>query len=174
MQSKKVEAAKQESVPTQAGAPKGGVLKIIAIALLALALVSALALFGPGALKSMGKNPASLSASDLPEASDFAPAISDSAVHAALEENGVEGAVIQITQGKTLVSISVPNGADVKKTAFLALGAAGALSPASNVVDVEVFFEGGKKTFSTTAASVHTLLEKSISEEEFEKQVSEN
>ncbi len=170
MQGKKPETAKP------AEAPKAGAWKTIAFAIVALAVlaVAGVVLLWPEALKLPGKSSSSLSADGLPEASDFTPQIDASAIYAALEENGVQGALVEIGAGKTMVSLTVPAGADGRKTAFLAIGAAGALSPASHTVTVEAFEGAGKKTYSTGAANVHALLGKTISEEEFEKRVSES
>ncbi len=185
MQAKKREPEKIAAAETPAaGAKKTIVISVWAVA--AIILLAVLLVVLPQALQLLGK-PAG-SAPELPtaiptvegagggvvEALAFAPKISDSAIYAALEENGVEGALVEIGKITTLVSLSVPAGADAKKTAYLALGAAGALSPASQTVTVEAFDGIVRKTFSTSAANVHALLEGSVSEEEFEKRVSES
>ena len=145
--------------------------KIIAVAVL-LAGALAASVFLPGALASL-KGGASVTAQGLPEASEFSPSLLDSAIYQALAEGGMEGAIVEATQNKVRVTLQVPQGADARKTAFFALGAAGAIAPAESTVSVEVFDGESKTTYSARAADVQELLELKINEQEFEARVSQ-
>ncbi len=152
--------------------------KILAIAVVAglvLALTGAAALYflAPAVFNnffSLGQSGGNGTA-NLPESSEFYPSLDDAALYKALADNGVEGAVVEIQENKVLVSLKVPQGADARKTAFLAIGAAGALAPPSSAISVEASGEGGTKTFLASAAQVQKFLEGKTTEQEFEKTV---
>lgn len=144
--------------------------KVIAI-LAVLAFVIVVAVFLLGFLAS---SKGSASASSLPEAADFTPSLTSSAVYAALAENGVKDALVEFGKDSVIVSLQVPPGADARKTAFMALGAAGALAPSSSTVTVEAFGGSSRKSYSVKASDVQAFVAGGISESAFERLVTES